>query len=61
VNISCGCADRELDDVKALMDSGLDQHTASRMVWGDLADVRTYVRTEFRRRFPWLRLPERWS
>ena len=59
----CTCGDPDVDRVLALMADGLDQITASRIVWGGVPDVPAtpeqvapWVRRRFAEAFPWLRV-----
>jgi len=54
----------ETDLLRQLIADGMGQWEASRRLWGpeadalaDAAAVRTWIRTEFLRHFPWLKLP----
>lgn len=74
-NPSCNCLeDPDLDTLRDLVAAGMDQRTASRVLWASPATLaleerlayaahqaeqtRASVRAAFVAAFPWLRLPE---
>ena len=59
----CDCReDLEVDTLRQMIADGMGQWEASRRLWGpeaplvDAEATRAWVRAEFMRRFPWLRL-----
>lgn len=58
----CTCKDPDLHLLTALVAAGIPQPDASRALWGpppaDPAGVRGWVRAQFVKRFPWLRLDD---
>lgn len=54
---ACRCdRDTDLELLHSLLADGVDQLTASRMVWGGEFDMRVWVRRQYLARFPWLRI-----
>ena len=62
VNAPCVCQDDGADTLRQMIADGMGQWEASRRLWGpeaplvDAEATRAWVRAEFMRRFPWLRL-----
>ena len=62
VQSPCDCQDLEADTLRQMIADGMGQWEASRRLWGpeaplvDAEATRAWVRAEFMRRFPWLRL-----